>query len=96
MIGLLLLASAWGPGTVNFDGWPPRRFRQDSAAQVSFVQPSLVGYACRDPDPLLEACQWDDRIVLPNPCTFPATDDYARLACHELAHRNGWPVDHPR
>lgn len=95
---MLLLLASWGWGTENFDGWPPVRFTQDTQAQVSFVAPNKVAKACdeKDPQHLLEACQFGGKIVLPNPCTFPLTDSYARLACHELAHVNNWPGDHPK
>ena len=97
MISLLILAS-WGWETQNFDGWPPARFTGDTKAQVTFVAPDKVAKACeeKDPDHVLEACQDGGHIVLPNPCTFPLTDNYARLACHELAHRSGWAGNHPR
>jgi hypothetical protein len=33
-------------------------------------------------------------LVVENPCLYPS-DPYARHVCHELAHINGWPADHP-
>jgi len=100
---MLLSASAhsgpnYGLGTLNYDGWPPARFIGDATSRVSWVKPELVAKACDEPDPdhTLEACQDGGHIVLPNPCTFPKSDDFARLACHELAHQRGWAADHPR
>ena len=34
------------------------------------------------------------RMVLPNPCAFAEDERFARLACHELAHVNGWTGQH--
>jgi hypothetical protein len=50
-------------------------------------------------DPLpSEACSFGppNEIYMPNPCSFPPSDDYARLMCHEIGHLNGWPDNHPR
>jgi antirestriction protein ArdC len=33
-------------------------------------------------------------LIMPDPCKFPATDNYARLMCHELGHLDGWPGSH--
>jgi hypothetical protein len=96
---LLLAASTWGVGTVNYDGWPPRRYTSDNTALVHFVAPDKIDGACgvkHDPVNPEEACQEGAVIVLPNPCTFPERETFARLACHELGHRNGWPGNHPK
>jgi hypothetical protein len=90
--------ASWGYGTPHFDGWPPKRFRGDNSAKVDFVNPSRINEACgTKPDPNYpeEACQDGDHFVLPNPCTFPRSDFYAQVACHELGHENGWPGNHP-
>lgn len=98
MIGVfLLLASA---GSVNDDGWPPRRYRRDATAQVHFVdQKHVTGY-CDAGDPAgpgweTVACESGFTLYLPNPCTYPDGDEYARIACHELGHVNGWSNNHP-
>ena len=35
------------------------------------------------------------RITITNPCDVENTGWYARTLCHEMAHVNGWPSDHP-
>lgn len=90
---------AWGPGTENFDGWPPERFTQGGRAAVEFVDPARMGAACdiKDPEHTLEACSTATEIILPNPCAYPQDDNFARLTCHEMAHFiGGWPSNHPR
>lgn len=109
MIGLLALLAAatghvpTGNGTPNFDGWPPARFAGGNAARVYFTTQAVINRKCDDiPDPpgfYTEACSsgpHPNTIYAPNPCAFPAGDDYARLLCHELAHLNGWPESHPK
>jgi hypothetical protein len=97
MIGaLLLLATA---GSTIDDGWPPRgRYRRDATAQVHFVdQKHVTGYCdAGDPDApgdVTIACQSGFTLYLPNPCAYRG--EYARIACHELGHINGWPNNHP-
>jgi hypothetical protein len=42
------------------------------------------------------ACTTESHITLPDPCPFAFTGDhYAQIVCHEMAHVNGWPADHP-
>jgi len=41
-----------------------------------------------------DACETGGRIIAPNPCSFPDTDAYARILCHEIGHANGWPSTH--
>ena len=36
------------------------------------------------------------RVIAPNPCSYPETDLYARILCHEIGHANGWPATHGR
>ena len=78
---------------------PPERYGRDATAVVAFVHPRFVpgtcGMAVREGFTLY-ACQRGDLLVLPNPCGPGfAREWFAHLACHELAHRNGWPADHP-
>lgn len=78
------------------DGWPPMRFRKDNHATVFYVAPKDIQLACNVKLPELEACTklLYNTVVLPNPCTFPDEERFARLACHELGHLNGWPGEH--
>lgn len=79
-------------------GWPPQRFRGDRTATVVFIDQAGVDAACGKArsGKIKIACAHllEDRITMPNPCTFPADDDYARIACHELSHLSGWPGYH--
>jgi hypothetical protein len=96
----LLLTVAWGHNTPNFDGWPPARYAGNAAAYVHFTDQKRISARCDEKgDPLpSEACSFGppNEIYMPNPCSFPPSDDYARLMCHEIGHLNGWPDNHPR
>ena len=42
------------------------------------------------------ACHHAGTLVLLNPCLLPAAEgDWSDDGCHELAHANGWPANHP-
>lgn len=95
---LLATVLATGFGTLNDDDWPPMRFQKIGTAQVIFAEQSGIDAACgKAPDGFVtEGCSNDARIVLRDPCTFSRGDEFARVACHELAHHFGhWPADHP-
>lgn len=54
-----------------------------------------VEEACgdKDPDWITYACYRDDKLIMPNPCSYPeakTVGTYAHLTCHEKAHKNGW------
>lgn len=84
------------------NGWPPLRFRDDVILKsVEFVQPGDVAKRCgvtrRDIE--VQACarlrqDGNHTVILPNPCRAPKSEDWAKLACHEIGHINGWPADH--
>ncbi len=71
-------------------GW-----QKDNIVVVSFT--SNPGEACAallggKPDDSILACVDDiggRKMVLPNPCLIK-NEHYARIACHELGHTNGW------
>jgi hypothetical protein len=97
----LALASTLNPYPVTpvFDGWPPPRFQimPDKAVHILFGRVAInaeCGYAQW---PLvIEACSQPDEklLIMPDPCKFPAEDNYARLMCHELGHLARWPGTH--
>lgn len=81
-------------------GSPPYRYQGDVKVTIYFEQPNKIN---RDGQGGQVGCtgavfayslQDKNTIHLPNPCTYPASDAYARLACHEMAHINGWPGYH--
>lgn len=79
---------------------PPARFRHNTIVPVQFVDQSVTGIACanRAKSAVLlasQACADTDLITMPNPCTVANGGWYARVFCHELAHANGWPPEHP-
>ncbi len=76
-------------------GIPPVRHQRDNVAIVFFV--SDVSQLCGKPDDpkyTTLACQHGEKLALPNPCKYAAFEFYARIVCHELGHRNGWPALH--
>ena len=75
----------------------------DRAIKVEFVHPASVGQRCfvmgarvvDGEEEGLRMCAGLDRIVLPNPCMQLEAGWYPRTLCHEMAHANGWAMDHP-
>lgn len=75
----------------------------DRAIKVEFVHPASVGQRCfvlgarvvDGDEEGLSMCAGLDRIVLPNPCMQLEAGWYPRTLCHEMAHANGWAMDHP-
>ena len=98
LLAVALVASSFAApnSTMTSDAWPPTRFQGDNAAAVLFVAPGLIDQLCGKAPAgyITEACQEGETIVLPNPCLFPHDDNFARLSCHELGHRNLWPASH--
>ena len=84
-----------------YAGMPPERFQGEFAAVTLFsddVEKHCPGDRA-DNVRVLACAGWSKGgapiVVLPNPCDFP-TEKFAVLACHEGAHINAWPADHPR
>lgn len=75
------------PGSELFT--PPKQFYGDIRVPVTFLLPESVGAACNAPDWAV-ACNRRNGIILPNPCRWREIESYAEIACHELAHVNGW------
>jgi len=106
LVPLLLATSSPdrpGWGTTVFDGWPPERFQHmpDKAVRIIFGRVAINAECGRTLWPeVIEACSisQDELLVMPDPCQFPETDDFARLMCHEIAHLppNNWPGNHPK
>ena len=92
--------------TLNTDAWPPVRFQGDNTATIAYVDPTLIDMLCgKAPNGWkTQACTTGNVTILPNPCTFPHDDAFAKLACHESAHLPrannvgdplpGWPREH--
>jgi hypothetical protein len=94
---IAVLASA---PTMFTDVWPPGAFQKDTTVTVEFAGQNAIERTCHPlfgapPKGMItRACHTGRRLVMPNPCTFPRDDEYARLLCHELGHANGWPASH--
>ena len=102
LLALALLAAAGlPPKTTPFsDDRPPARFQGAVTVQLEVSDQARIDKICH---PLFgtppagmktDACQTGDRVIMPNPCSFPQTETYARMLCHELGHANGWPSTH--
>lgn len=101
MIALpFLVAASAAAGTTSWidDGYPPARYEDDRTAFVQFVDKTQIESNCGKGDGgIVLACSFGTRLVLPNPCSPEfAGQSFARLACHEMGHANGWPGNHPR
>lgn len=95
---------SWIPAAETFSPasqiWPPDEFKRHNLALVLFVGRDGIAKFCGAPPPGIVrlGCQYVTEKGLPiiaiaNPCLFPKTDFFAGIACHELAHVNGW--SHP-
>lgn len=79
---------------------PPERFQHNATVvlmttdQVGIDQACLAQFGPAPPGMKTDACESGGRIVAPNPCSYPETDLYARILCHEIGHANGWPAAH--
>ncbi len=77
--------------------------RAGAPVDVEFVHPTAVRQRCatRGLDVLTSeaadfaACGDTRLITLPNPCFALEAGWYTRTLCHEMAHANGWAMDHP-
>jgi hypothetical protein len=77
----------------------PQRFRGPvDRVRLDFKSAAEVNRYCAGGvvlcDRVFYACASGRRITMPNPCDYPAGDEYAALLCHELGHLNGWPATH--
>lgn len=96
---------ATGPGTPYYDGIPPVKYQRTGFAIVLFVPPALINQACgaTDMPPGLTLLACTRRLkagpkvtIMPDPCAFATTSEYARILCHENAHAlGGWSGTHP-
>jgi hypothetical protein len=84
--------------TFYSDGMPPVRFQGGAKVSVQFATQVDINDQCGiAPCKMVTlACTKANNgpLILPNPCSYGANDAYAKLVCHELAHRNGWPATH--
>lgn len=77
---------------------PPTRFQEDVLGGVHFARPERVNELCKsklEKGKILLGCstQAPPQMALPNPCNY-RDELYARIACHELGHMNGWTSLH--
>ena len=96
------LAATVGTSSTIDSGYPPDRYQVDgSAASATFLsgqEPiNMLCGAAPAGFHTLACVKPGAHLILPNPCgTAFLGEDYAKIACHELGHLNGWPADHPR
>lgn len=101
-VSIALLAVTALVAQVGFfsNATPPVRYRHNATLTVDLQDQAAISRTCQSlfgrppPGAQTNACFTGERAILPNPCTFPKSDIYAHLLCHELAHRNGWPATH--
>jgi hypothetical protein len=92
ILGLIALVMGWLAPIPSGVGW-----QKDNTAVVSFTSDPQTDCAILhnerpEDNEGVVACVNDirgDKMILPNPCLFK-TEHYARVACHELGHINGW------
>jgi hypothetical protein len=102
LLGLLMAAQAGATtGTRIDDGFPPVLYQGDAVLVVHLVSRPLPNICGPTPSGYqLNGCTpkvGEQEIWLPNPCSSEfAGQSFARWACHEMGHANGWPADHPR
>lgn len=102
--GIAVIATDTRPviqrGTVNSD-MPPVRFQDNNVAVVQFTDQAGIHKYCGTPEPGFQiiACRRQAEngasvLFMPNPCLTGGLEFYAKIACHELGHVNGWSADH--
>lgn len=81
-----------------YSGMPPQRLQGDNIQVVIYVEDVTALCGGAPPGYRIHACHFVQDgtpfIVLPNPCQWGDIEYTARLACHELGHRNGWGHNH--
>jgi hypothetical protein len=94
-------AAALAPNSTPFtDARPPARFQREAITTLQISDQAGINLTCQalfgaPPAGMkTDACFTGERMVMPNPCSFPQTESYARMLCHELGHVNGWPSTH--
>jgi len=82
--------------TYYSDGMPPERFRANRKVMIQFGGQADIERVCgKAPcNMIMLACQPPNLLMLPNPCKYGPSDEFAKLVCHELGHLNGWPATH--
>lgn len=95
----LSLSSAAPVDRPYFAGMPPERYQGEGAAVVMFADNVEAYCPASIPDGyVLLGCAFEYEgapvLVLPNPCPLGDAEMFARIACHELGHRNGWTGRH--
>jgi len=81
----------------------PLKPRAGAGVQVEFVHPSAVLQRCStrglevsvSEKSELASCGNAGMMTVPNPCMILEAGWYPRTLCHEMAHANGWGMDHP-
>jgi hypothetical protein len=95
--GLIAVALAAAVGSAALSGSvlrPPLAFQGSNWAIVEWVDWKDVDPRCRQlgsvtaPNMRIQGCTQGRMMILPNPC--PLVGYSADIACHELAHVNGW------
>jgi hypothetical protein len=102
--GFALIAGDTPPivqgGTVNSD-MPPIRFQGNNISVVHFTDQDGIHKYCGKPEKgyTMVACRRQTNegvsvLFMPNPCPTGGLEWYAKIACHELGHVNGWSGNH--
>jgi len=81
----------------------PLKPRAGASIPVEFVHPSAVLQRCStrglevsvSGGSGLASCGDAEMMTVPNPCMILEAGWYPRTLCHEMAHANGWSMDHP-
>jgi len=82
------------------DAKPPARFQGDVSVALEVRDQAGVSHECQarfgapPPGMKTNACFTGKKVIMPNPCSFPQTETFAHILCHELGHANGWPSTH--
>ena len=77
---------------------PPVQYQGEASAYVHFVRNVPATCPFKAPEGYTVK-GWHQRlngqsiIILPHPCAYPA-EEFARIACHEIGHVNGWSGMH--
>lgn len=97
-LAVLVSASAVA-GTID-SGWPPERLQHDGIIWgKTYFTNNIEAHCGKAPEGwrFVGCVIGKDTLVLLNPCSPEfRREKYARIACHELGHINGWSGEHER
>lgn len=93
-VALLSFAPLAPNSSLINSGFPPVRYQGDAAVAAIFVSDLRPYCGNAPPGYQILGCAIGQYIFMPSPCPSAATQQYAKILCHEIGHTKGWPRTH--